>query len=55
MLSYVFTTLSLLFPFVTAKDVKIIKKMVLTSEWHAMHPFAVQNTQHLWPLKGWVA
>ena len=43
---FIFCTLSSFFPFVTAKVVKMLKKAFLTSERHAKHLFAGQNTQH---------
>ena len=33
------------FPFATEKDVKMVKKMILTSQLHVKHQFAGQNTQ----------
>ena len=43
--------LYLLFPVAMGKDVKPLK-MILTSEWHAKHPFAGQTThQQLLPWK----
>ena len=36
-----------IFTFLTGKDVKKLKKMILTSIWHSKHPFNGQNTQHL--------
>ena len=39
--------LSLLFPFVSDKDAKTLKKIILPSKRLAMHSFAGQNTQDL--------
>ena len=33
--------------FITEKYFKMLKKMILISKWHAKHPFAGLNTQHI--------